>query len=42
MAKAALKVAGELDTTTMRLPNVGPAQAEFDRAREGMREAGLL
>ena len=42
MATAALKVAGELDTTTMRLPNVGPAQAEFDRAREGMREAGLL
>ena len=42
MAKAALKVRGVLDCTTMRLPNVGPGEPEFERAREGMRAAGLL
>ena len=42
MAKASLKVRGVLSTTTMRLPNVGPEQAEFDRAEQGMRASGLL
>ncbi|WP_314687189.1 4-hydroxy-tetrahydrodipicolinate synthase [uncultured Bifidobacterium sp.] len=42
MAKAALKVEGELDDTTMRLPNVGPGDAELERAENGMRAAGLL
>ena len=42
MAKAALKVRGVLDCTTMRLPNVGPGEPELERAREGMRAAGLL
>lgn len=42
MAKAALKVRGVLDTTTMRLPNVGPGPDELDRARNGMHAAGLM
>lgn len=42
MAKAALKVKGVLDDTTMRLPNVGPGDAELERAEKGMRAAGLL
>ena len=42
MAKAALKVEGVLDDTTMRLPNVGPGDAELERAEKGMRAAGLL
>ncbi|MCH9275294.1 4-hydroxy-tetrahydrodipicolinate synthase [Bifidobacterium amazonense] len=42
MAKAALKVRGVLDDTTMRLPNVGPGPSEFSRAENGMRASGLL
>lgn len=42
MAKAALHQLGWLDETHMRLPNVGPGQSEFDRAREGMHKAGIL
>ena len=42
MAKAALKVRGVLDSTEMRLPNVGPGEAELVRAEKGMRAAGLL
>ena len=32
MAKASLKVRGILDSTEMRLPNVGPGEAELVRA----------
>jgi 4-hydroxy-tetrahydrodipicolinate synthase len=39
MAKAALHERGWLEETYMRLPNVGPGPAEFERAREGMRAA---
>ena len=42
MAKASLKVRGILDSTEMRLPNVGPGEAELVRAEKGMRAAGLL
>ena len=42
MAKASLKVRGVLDSTTMRLPNVGPGEAEIKRAEDGMRASGLL
>lgn len=42
MAKASLKVRGILDSTTMRLPNVGPGEAEIKRAEDGMRASGLL
>ncbi|MDN6024524.1 4-hydroxy-tetrahydrodipicolinate synthase [Bifidobacterium mongoliense] len=42
MAKAALKVRGVLDNTTMRLPNVGPSPEELFRAEQGMREAKVL
>ncbi|MDN6485510.1 MAG: dihydrodipicolinate synthase family protein, partial [Bifidobacterium mongoliense] len=42
MAKAALKVRGVLDNTTMRLPNVGPSPEELSRAEQGMREAKVL
>lgn len=42
MAKASLKVRGILDDTTMRLPNVGPGEAEIKRAEAGMRASGLL
>ena len=42
MAKASLKVRGILDSTTMRLPNVGPNEAEIKRAEDGMRASGLL
>lgn len=42
MAKAALKVRGVLDGTTMRLPNVGPGPEELSRAEGGMRASGLL
>ena len=42
MAKASLKVRGILDFTEMRLPNVGPGEAELVRAEKGMRAAGLL
>ena len=42
MAKASLKVRGILDSTTMRLPNVGPDEAEIKRAEDGMRASGLL
>ena len=41
MAKASLKVRGILDDTTMRLPNVGPGEAEIKRAEAGMRASGL-
>ncbi|WP_033520902.1 4-hydroxy-tetrahydrodipicolinate synthase [Bifidobacterium bohemicum] len=39
MAKAALHERGWLEETFMRLPNVGPGPAEFERAREGMQVA---
>ena len=42
MAKASLKVRGILDSTEMRLPNVGPGEAELVHAEKGMRAAGLL
>ena len=42
MAKAALHVRGVLESTTMRLPNVGPTSPEFARAEAGMKAAGLL
>ena len=42
MAKAALHVRGVLESTTMRLPNVGPGQAEYARAEQGMKAAGLI
>ena len=41
MAKAALKVRGVLDSTAMRLPNVGPGPDELARAERGIRESGL-
>ena len=31
-----------IDSTTMRLPNVGPGEAEIKRAEDGMRASGLL
>lgn len=42
MAKAALKVRGIIDSTTMRLPNIGPDATQLDKAEEGMRDSGLL
>ena len=42
MAKAALKVRGVLDSTYMRLPNVGPDATQLEKAEMGMRAAGLL
>ena len=42
MAKAALKVRGVLDSTTMRLPNIGPDAAQLEKAKAGMLAAGLL
>ena len=35
-------IIGVLDSTTMRLPNVGPGDAEIKRAEDGMRASGLL
>lgn len=42
LAKAALHERGWLDETTMRLPNVGPGEPEFERAHQGMVDAGIL
>ena len=42
MAKAALKVAGVLDSTTMRLPNLGPGKDQLIQAEKGMKAAGLM
>lgn len=42
MAKAALKVAGVIEGTAMRLPNLGPGRDELDKAREGMKASGLI
>lgn len=42
MAKAALKVAGALDETTMRLPNLGPGKEQLSKAKAGMKAAGLI
>lgn len=42
LAKAALHERGWLDETMMRLPNVGPEEPEFKRARQGMIDAGIL
>lgn len=42
MAKAALKVAGSLDETTMRLPNLGPGKEQLSKAKAGMKAAGLI
>lgn len=42
MAKAALHERGWLDETTMRLPNVGPGESEFERAHQGMVDSGIL
>ncbi len=42
MAKAVCHVQGYMDSTAMRLPNVGPHQAQLEKAREGMRAAGVL
>ena len=42
MTKAALKVRGVLDSTTMRLPNIGPDAAQLEKAKAGMLAAGLL
>ncbi|WP_055427585.1 4-hydroxy-tetrahydrodipicolinate synthase [Bifidobacterium aesculapii] len=42
MAKAALKVRGVLDSTFMRLPNVGPDATQLEKAEQGMKAAGLL
>ena len=42
MAKAALKVRGVLDSTFMRLPNIGPDASQLSKAEAGMRASGLL
>ena len=42
MAKAALRVRGLIDCTTMRLPNIGPDDAQLEQVRAGMQAAGLL
>ena len=42
MAKAALKAAGRLDQTAMRLPNLGPEEDQVALARKGMKAAGLI
>ena len=42
MAKAALKAAGRLDQTAMRLPNLGPDEDQVALARKGMKAAGLI
>ena len=42
MAKAALKAAGVLDSTTMRLPNLGPGKDQLIQAEKGMKAAGLM
>ena len=42
MAKAALKVAGVLDNTTMRLPNLEPGKDQLIQAEKGMKAAGLM
>ena len=42
MAKAALKAAGRLDQTAMRLPNLGPDEGQVALARKGMKAAGLI
>ena len=42
MAKAALKVAGSLDETTLRLPNLGPGKEQLSKAKAGMKAAGLI
>lgn len=42
MAKAALKMKGYMNSTAMRLPNIGPDAEQLDKAEEGMKAAGLL
>lgn len=42
MAKAACRVNGTLESTEMRLPNIGPDALQLDKAEEGMRASGLL
>ena len=42
MAKAALRVRGLIDCTTMRLPNIGPDDAQLEQVRAGIQAAGLL
>lgn len=42
MAKAALHERGLIESTAMRLPNVGPTDAQLVRVREAIQDAGLL
>lgn len=42
MAKAALKMKGYMNSTAMRLPNIGPDAEQLDKAEEGMKAAELL
>lgn len=42
MAKAALYVRGVLDSTVMRLPNVGPTPEQIEVVRAGMQASGLI
>lgn len=42
MAKASLKVTGVLDSTTMRLPNIGPTDEQVAKVKAGMQAAKLL
>ena len=42
MAKAALYVRGILDSTVMRLPNVGPTPEQIEVVRAGMQASGLI
>lgn len=42
MAKAALKVRGIMECTTMRLPNIGPNDEQIEVVRDGLRASGLI
>ena len=42
MAKAALKAAGRLDQTAMRLSDLGSDEGQVALARKGMKAAGLI
>lgn len=40
--KAALKVRGIMECTTMRLPNIGPNDEQIEVVRDGLRASGLI
>ena len=42
MAKAARKVRGIMECTTMRLPNIGPNDEQIEVVRDGLRASGLI